>query len=136
MLVVDTGVIVAAADRNDPAHRRCADLLASEPGPIVTTGLVVAEAAYLIQRELGVESEALLFQSIAEGCIQVAEFNRSDWVRVQELVRTYGDLPLGGTDATVIALAERLDQARVATLDHRHFSIVRPAHRAAFDLVP
>jgi hypothetical protein len=39
-------------------------------------------------------------------------------------------------DASVIVLAERLGETRIATLDHRHFSAVRPAHTDGFDLVP
>lgn len=93
MLVIDTGVLVAAADRNDPAHQPCADLLARSSGPLVTTGLVIAEAAYLIQRELGVESEALLFEAIAAGSVRVMELTVSEWTRVHELVTTYEDLP-------------------------------------------
>ena len=45
MLVVDTGVLVAAADLSDPAHEPCAALLASPAGPIVTTGPVECRAA-------------------------------------------------------------------------------------------
>ncbi len=59
-----------------------------------------------------------------------------DWLRIASLVRQYADFPLGGTDASVIALAERLDTDVVMTLDRRHFSAVRPRHCAAFRLVP
>jgi hypothetical protein len=45
-----------------------------------------------------------------------------------ELVGTYLDLPLGIVDAAVIAIAERLGLTEVATVDHRHFSVVRPRH--------
>ena len=48
----------------------------------------------------------------------------------------YGDLPLGTTDATVVALAERLGVHEVATLDRRHFSVVRPRHVQALTLLP
>ncbi|MDZ7732661.1 MAG: hypothetical protein U5R31_05650 [Acidimicrobiia bacterium] len=60
----------------------------------------------------------------------------SDWQRTLDLVRTYDDLPLGVTDASLLALAERRRVDRIATLDHRHFSVVRPAHLEAFELVP
>jgi predicted nucleic acid-binding protein len=53
-----------------------------------------------------------------------------------QLVVEYADFPLGGTDASVIALAERLDARVVVTLDRRHFSAVRPRHRDAFELLP
>lgn len=56
--------------------------------------------------------------------------------RAAALVRTYADMPLGTTDATVVAIAERLGLAEVATLDRRHFTVVRPAHVSALTLLP
>ena len=53
-----------------------------------------------------------------------------------DLVETYTDLPLGTSDASVIAVAERLGVATVATLDQRHFRVVRPFHIEAFTLLP
>jgi uncharacterized protein len=55
---------------------------------------------------------------------------------VAELIETYQDFPLGGADASVVTVAERLGVARIATLDRRHFSVVRPQHLAAFTLLP
>ena len=57
-------------------------------------------------------------------------------VRAAELVGSYTELPLGLVDATVIAAAEMLEETKVATLDRRHFSVVRPAHVTALTLVP
>jgi uncharacterized protein len=58
----------------------------------------------------------------------------ADWLRIAELVaRT---VPLGTVDASVVAAAERLGIAEVATVDRRHFSVVRPRHVDAFVLVP
>jgi len=53
-----------------------------------------------------------------------------------ELVAQYHDLPLGTVDASVVAAAERLDIREVATVDRRHFSVVRPKHTASFTLLP
>lgn len=60
----------------------------------------------------------------------------ADLLRIAELVAIYRDLPLGTVDASVIAAAERLDAAAIATLDRRHFGVVRPAHIEAFELLP
>ena len=98
--------------------------------------LVIAESAYRIERELGSRAEALLFESIVNGALRVLDLVTRDWERIRALITQYEELPLGGTDASVIALAERLGEARVATLDRRHFSVVRPIHCDAFDLVP
>ena len=45
-------------------------------------------------------------------------------------------LPLGSTAASVIALAERLSITEIATLDHRHFRVVRPRHVEPLTLLP
>ena len=49
----------------------------------------------------------------------------SDWMRIAQLVAQYRDLPLGTVDASVIAAAERLYADAIATLDCRHFTVVR-----------
>ena len=59
-----------------------------------------------------------------------------DWIRIAELVQIYSDLPLGTVDSSVIAAAERLSITDVATLDRRHFTVVRPNHAAALNLLP
>ncbi|MBI2705050.1 MAG: PIN domain-containing protein [Actinobacteria bacterium] len=135
MLIVDTGVLVAAADESDCRHADCAAVLASD-GPFVTTAMVIAETAYLLDRELGAIAEAALYTTILDGDLRVETLARHDWARIRELVETYANLPLGGTDASLIAIAERLNLTDIATLDARHFRVVRPAHCDAFELVP
>ncbi len=136
MLIVDTGVLLAAADVNDPDHATCAALLLGEPGDLVTTALVIAETAYLIGRQLGASAEAAFFVSVADRSVVVDELTADDLRRIAALVANYVDLPLGGTDASVVALAERHNATAIATLDRRHFSVVRPSHVAAFEIVP
>jgi hypothetical protein len=136
VLVVDTGPLVATADRADKDHAACRALLEGDDGPLVTTGLVIAEAAYLIDRQLGPAAEAALYASITGGQLQVAGLDLEDWERIRELVTIYASLRLGGTDASVITLAERHGATRIATLNHRHFRVVRPRHADAFELLP
>lgn len=136
MLIVDTGPLVALGDDRDPDHDACHELLATAQGPLRTTGLVIAEAAYLLARQVGVDGEGALYADLAAGLFAVDELTPTEWARVGVLVNSYRDLPLGGTDASVIVLAERHHTTRIATLDRRHFTVVRPAHCDAFDLVP
>jgi uncharacterized protein len=49
---------------------------------------------------------------------------------------TPADLPRGAVDAVVVAVAERLAVSEIATLDRRHFSVVRPRHVSVFPLLP
>jgi uncharacterized protein len=60
----------------------------------------------------------------------------ADWLRIAELVARYRDLPLGTVDASVVTTAERLGVTEIATVDRRHFTVVRPEHVDSFTLVP
>jgi len=94
LLIGDTGVLVAATDRTDPHHDACAQLLTGETEPLVTTGMVIAETSYLLDRELGPQVEATLYQSITDGQLTVETLTREDWQRVHQIVLQYADLRL------------------------------------------
>jgi uncharacterized protein len=64
------------------------------------------------------------------------EITTADYERMAELVELYADWPLGGTDASVIAIAERLGVTKVATLGRRHFGPIQPNHVEGFTLLP
>jgi predicted nucleic acid-binding protein len=96
--------------------------------------LVVGEAAYMVGKRLGPSAEAAFLRGISAFDIDVP--TPHDWTRVGDLVEQYADFPLGGVDASVVALAERLGTDLVITLDERHFRAVRPRHCAAFRLLP
>ena len=98
--------------------------------------LVVTEVAYLLASLLGVEAEVRFLGDFAAGNLISEPVTGDDWIRIAELVGRYRDLPLGTVDASVVAAAERLHVTQVATLDHRHFTVVRPAHAPAFELLP
>jgi uncharacterized protein len=136
VLIIDTGVLVATADRNDNDHVACRNLLEMAEGPLITTSMIVAEAAYMIERQIGSDGELALYASIIDGTLVVEPLVSADWSRIAELVNRHRDLPLGGSDASLIAIAERLGATRIATLDHRHFRVVRPDHVIAFELEP
>ena len=135
-MIVDTGVLLAAADRADPDHLACANLVEDSRTPLRTSPLIIAETAYLIGRQLGSPAEAQLFRSIAADEITVEAIASEDALRIADLVETYADLPLGAADASLVAIAERRRETAIATLDRRHFSVVRPSHAAAFKLLP
>jgi predicted nucleic acid-binding protein len=98
--------------------------------------LVITEVAYLLATRLGVEPEVRFLGDLATGAFSVEPVNAADWLRIAELVATYRDLPLGTVDASVVAAAERLGITDIATVDRRHFGVVRPSHVEALTLLP
>lgn len=96
--------------------------------------LVVAEAAHLIARRTGQRAEVRFLGDLAAGDFTVEPVHATDWERIAELVARYRDMRLDTVDASVVAAAERLGITTIATLDRRHFSVVRPCHVEAFAL--
>jgi predicted nucleic acid-binding protein len=127
LAIVDSGPLYAAADTDDDDHDRSLAVLQRPDLDLVVPALVVAEVTYLVGRRLGADAESRFLAGLSS--VDVEPPRADDWDRMAELVRDYADFPLGGTDASVVALAERLDTDVVITLDHRHFAAVRPRHR-------
>jgi uncharacterized protein len=139
VIVCDTGPLVAAALSKDPDHHRCVELFTGlhlAQRELLVPAPVVAETCYLIARYANAHAEAMFLRSLAEGDFTPVDLTRVDYLRMSELVERYADLPLGTTDAAVLALAERLAVSEVATLDLRHFTVVRPRHVEALTLLP
>jgi predicted nucleic acid-binding protein len=98
--------------------------------------LVVTEVAYLLATRLGTAPEVRFLGDLAAGAFSIDPVPAGDWLRIAELVAAYRDLPLGTIDASIVTAAERLGITDVATIDRRHFGVVRPKHAAGFTLLP
>lgn len=138
MIVADTGPLVALLDADDRHHERCVDWFKSTRSPLLVPSPVLTEVCWLLDRSKGSTAEAAFLRAIADptGPLVLVPLGAEDLRRMADLVERYGDLPLGAVDASVIAVAERLKVTSVATLDVRHFSVVRPAHVSHFVLEP
>jgi uncharacterized protein len=135
VILADTGPIVAVINDRDDHHRECRHLLERLPGPHVDSGhrghrgVPAAGASPGYLRGAGIPARC------AGRPLRADRIAVGDLERVTALVEKYDDLPLGTVDASVIALAERLNTT-VVTLDRRDFSVVRPAYVPALTLLP
>jgi predicted nucleic acid-binding protein len=136
VIVVDTGVAYAAADRDDPDHGACADVLRVHAGELVIPTPVIVETAWLLAERLGPMAELAFLRSLSVGELRRVDLDDPDWDRVAELVDGYADLNLGLVDASAVTVAERRGVTTIATINHRDFRVVRPRHCDAFQLIP
>ena len=134
LAIVDAGPLYATVDQSDRYHERCVAVLNRRDLELVIPAMVVAEVSYFVGERLGPGHEAAFLRGLRDVSVRAPE--SEDWGRIGELVARYRDFPLGGTDASVIALAERLGTQVVITLDQRHFRAVRPRHCRALLLLP
>ena len=59
-----------------------------------------------------------------------------DYRRVRQFCAQYADADIGFVVAAVLAVVERLGETKLATLDRRHFGMLRPRHMEALRLLP
>ena len=134
LAIVDAGPLYAVLDADDRNHQRSVEVLQRRDLELVVPALVVAEVTYIAGRRLGPTSEAAFLRGLES--FQVEAPGPDEWSRIAALVEQYRDFPLGGTDASVVSLAERFETDLLVTLDLRHFGVIRPRHCAAFRLLP
>jgi uncharacterized protein len=132
--VVDTSVLLAALDRSEPLHSRCAAVLRRKDLGLVVPTLVVAEVAYFADRRLGPRGEAAFVRGLASLDVEPPE--PDDWLAIADMVERYADIRLGTVDASVAVLADRLGTDLVLTLDRRHFGAIRAPSGRSFRLLP
>ena len=135
-LVLDTGPLLAALDAADPDHHRCAGLLSETDEDLVVPVLVLAELDYWCHERLGAGAWISFMEDLLAGAYRLEASTMVDLARCYEIQVQYDDQSIGVVDASVLALVERLGESKLATLDHRHFSVLRPAHVEALQLLP
>ncbi|MSQ35652.1 MAG: PIN domain-containing protein [Dehalococcoidia bacterium] len=135
-LILDTGVLLGALDRTDPAHDRCRALIESERGALLVPTPVLVELDYWLRDPLYQGAFLAVLRNVVEGAYTVVDLVPADYERARELCTRYADADVGFVDAAVLAIVERLDEPKLATLDRRHFALMRPRHVEALALLP
>jgi uncharacterized protein len=129
-VALDTSVVVAFMNRRDDDHERIVAWMETIAEDLATTPLIVAEIDHLVSRGGGADAAAAFYEDLIGGAYLVEWWPET----VQAARKTPGT---GLADASLIALSARLGTARIATLDERHFRVVRPlTGEAAFTLLP
>ena len=135
-LILDTGPVYASLDRSDQDHVACRALIEAADEPLVIPAPVLVEVDYWIGQRLTPGALVALLADVEAGAYVVADLTRADYARVRELCDRYADADIGFVDAAVLAVVERLGEPKLATLDRRHFGLLRPRHVDALEFLP
>ena len=135
-LILDTGPLYASLDRSDADHAPCRRLVEAADELLVIPAPVLVEVDYWIHVRLNPGVLAALLDDIIAGAYRVEDLCLEDYRRIREVCDRYGDADVGFVDAAVLAVVERLNEPKLATLDHRHFRVLRPRHVDALRLLP
>jgi uncharacterized protein len=132
LITLDSSAIYSLIDSRERAHAQVSATLVADPGPYLVPAGILAETAYLVQARLGPRAIVGFLDDLAERRF-VLDCGEADFPRIRALVERYDDLPLGFSDAAVVACAER-SGGRVLTLDIRDFGVV--AREGTISILP
>ena len=135
-LILDTGPLYASLDRSDADHAACRTMIETAEEALVIPAPVLVEVDYWVHRRLTPGAFVALLADIEAGAYAVEDLTPGDYRRVRELVDRYADSDIGFVDAAVLAVVERLGEPKLATLDRRHFAVLRPRHVESIALLP
>jgi uncharacterized protein len=136
LTVADTSFLYALLTEPDAHHAQAVDWYAAAEADLVTTPLVLVEIDHLMRARRNPRATAAFRAEIVAGTVSV-EWWPSAAVEAVEIAELYRDLGVSLTDASLVALADRLETPRIATFDERHFRAMTPLRRAsAFTLLP
>jgi uncharacterized protein len=126
-ILVDTGPLLAAVDRKDPAWDMAATALERLRRSAIVPLPVVVEVDHLARKRVSDDAARRFLKNIAGGSHEVAYVTPGLMRRAAELDRRYADLNLGVVDGCVMAIAERHDLP-IFTFDFRDFRATESAN--------
>lgn len=135
-VVLDTSAVIAMYNRGDRWHEATVRVLSGERSAVYVPQSVVTESGLRASASWTSDRVATLIRGIASSAWRTECLTDQDLERTSEILATYKDSRIDLVDASVVAVAERLRATRIYTLDRRDFSIVRPRHVDAFELLP
>ena len=135
-VILDTGPLYASLDRSDADHNICRRLIETADEALIVPAPVLVEVDYWIHVRLHAGVLVALLDDIVAGAYKVEELIATDYLRIRDLCDRYADADVGFVDAAVLTIVERLNEPKLATLDHRHFGTLRPRHVDVLKLIP
>jgi len=130
-LLVDTGPLVALADKRDAAHAACTSFLQTCRGRLVTTWAVLTEFSHLAP---SIEATLPLYRWIDKGGLELLPLGRDELVCAIDWIEKYADRPMDLADASLVVAGINTGIHTVWTLDRNDFETYRLPGRKRFRL--
>jgi predicted nucleic acid-binding protein len=135
-MIVDTSALLAFFDRSEPDHEATTRAMLDSDEPLVVSPYVLAELDYLVATRHGKDAELAVLADLAAGAWELPAFDAADLAVAHRVIAQYADQAIGLADASIVVLADRLGTRSIATLDRRHFEVLRPPSGGRFAIVP
>lgn len=131
-ILVDTGPLVALANRRDHWHARCARFLGSFRGELITTWPVLTEFSHLVDSLPALQQ---LEAWAARGGLHIHVLGQDELKSMVDWMSRYADRPMDLADASLVQVACATGIQHVWTVDRADFETYRLPNRKRFRLV-
>jgi uncharacterized protein len=135
MTLCDASPLIALINQGDNNHQRCVDILPSLSAPLITTCACFTEAMYLLGRYGSWLAQQELWGYVSDEILVISHHTSDELTRMETLMEQYRDVPMDLADASLVAIAEVLNQRQIFTLDH-DFYIYRFCGNQSFEVLP
>ena len=135
-MIVDTSVLLAFFDNLDAHHAEATRVIDDSDETLVISPFVLAELDHLLLTRYGVRVETAVLNALTEGAWELADFSITQLRSAVALVAKYADERIGLADASNVVLAETYHMTAIATLDRRHFGVLRFSNGHHVTVVP
>lgn len=134
--ILDTSFLLATVNSKDKNYRPVIDVISNLKEELVLPVTVLPEINYLIASRLGHYKMRQFLAELGKSKIIIEQINKTDLERVTQILNQYADSQLDFVDATIVAIAERMNISKILTLDRRDFGMIRPQHCTYFEILP
>ncbi len=134
--LLDSGFLYATTDKDDAHYHSATQTLHGFDGRLILPLTILVETAYLIHARLGHLEMRRFIKKLPAASLKFEALTPTDLFRIHELLTVYADMELDFVDASVVAIAERLNIRQILTVDQRDFRVIRPRHCKYFEILP
>jgi hypothetical protein len=135
-VIVDTSALLAFFNSTEPQHSAVRKAIEDNNEALIVSPYVIAELDYLVATLIGVDAELAVLRELTGGAWELGSCGAEDVVAAGRVIERYRDQAIGLADAANVVLADRYGTRTIATLDHRHFDVLRPLRGGRFRIVP
>jgi predicted nucleic acid-binding protein len=135
-ILIDSSWLIAQYDKRSRAYEEIREISKYLRGHLVVPQVVLTEATYLLNREMGTRGVIKFLEEFNETEPLLQEVTVPDLRRVKDILQQYTTAKFDFVDCCLMALSERLNISQVGTLDRRDFTIFRPRHVSHFKIRP
>ncbi len=125
MILTDIEFWYVFFNSTDKHHQKSVDVMRNLDEELITTWLVITETSYLLGKALGAPIQLRFLSALESVYIKISELSIQKLIRIQQLIKKYGDLPINLVDDFASHSCRSTWHGCILSIDMRDFNTYR-----------